>query len=102
MDILFNNKKLDSSKEHVIFSESENGFKVHVTYSKTFYGFKQGVKTETFYNVTEVHHKYPDVIHDEGVKIAFESDVHSTGCTRNISDIKEIVIENCDKFYSNF
>jgi len=102
MDILFNNKKLDSSKEHEIFADSENGFKVTVSYSNSFYGFDKGVKSEIFYNVTEIHHKYPDIIHDEGVRIAFESDVHCTGCNRNISDINSIVIENCDKIYSNF
>lgn len=39
-------------------------------------------------NVTEIHYRYPSS-YLGGVRIAFESDIHSTGCTYKLSDIEE-------------
>jgi hypothetical protein len=40
----------------------------------------------TYRNVTEIHSSYPTI---DGDRIAFESDVHSTGCTWERSRIAE-------------
>jgi hypothetical protein len=55
------------------------GIKVSVT-------FKNGRK-ETFRNVTEIHYNYRTALDDK--RIAFESDIHSTGNTYSISEIEE-------------
>lgn len=39
-------------------------------------------------NVTEIHYRYPSTYQGDA-RIAFESDIHSTGCTYKISDIEE-------------
>lgn len=39
-------------------------------------------------NVTEIHYRYRSFSPDDD-SIAFESDIHSTGCTYKISDIEE-------------
>ena len=39
-------------------------------------------------NVTEIHYNYPSFFPADA-RIAFESDIHSTGCTYNLSDIEE-------------
>ena len=40
-------------------------------------------------NVTEIHYRYPSTYPDGESRIAFESDIHSTGCTYKVSDIEE-------------
>ena len=39
-------------------------------------------------NVTEIHYNYPSTYQGDA-RIAFESDIHSTGCTYKISDIEQ-------------
>ena len=39
-------------------------------------------------NVTEIHYRYPSSYAGEA-RVAFESDIHQTGCTYKISDIEE-------------
>lgn len=39
-------------------------------------------------NVTEIHYRYPSSYQGDA-RIAFESDIHSTGCTYKVSDIEE-------------
>lgn len=39
-------------------------------------------------NVTEIHYNYPSSYAGEA-RVAFESDIHQTGCTYKISDIEE-------------
>lgn len=46
----------------------------------------------TLRNITEIHYRYPSVI-KESMSVAFESDIHYTGCTYYISDIKEFHTE---------
>ncbi len=41
---------------------------------------------DIFRNVTEIHYNFPSLLNPS---IAFESDIHGTGCTRFIDDIKE-------------
>jgi len=49
--------------------------------------FKEDKKFREYRNVTEIHYNYA-AIHS-GIRIAFESDIHKTGFTRDIRDIKE-------------
>lgn len=51
-----------------------------------YYGMKVTSKhsngtEQVFRNVTEIHYRYPS---DEGKKVAFESDIHGTGCTYHL------------------
>ena len=39
-------------------------------------------------NVTEIHYRYPSSYAGEA-RVAFESDIHQTGCTYKVSDIEE-------------
>ena len=43
---------------------------------------------EVLRNVTEIHYRYPSS-YDGEARVAFESDIHSTGCTYKVSDIEE-------------
>jgi hypothetical protein len=45
--------------------------------------------TSILHNITEIHHNYNTVYASEGERIAFESDIHSTGCTYEVNDIQE-------------
>ncbi len=86
MELIYLNNKLNTSIEHEIFSDNEHGFFVDVIYIDN--------KKQTFNNVTEVHYLYDSIL-DESV--AFESDIHSTGCTRSINNIKQITINLSNK-----
>jgi len=46
-------------------------------------------KTEILRNITEIHYNYSNGLYDGDNRIAFESDIHSSGCTYSIKDILE-------------
>lgn len=48
-----------------------------------------GLSNMILHNVTEIHYCYPTTL---GKKVGFESDVHSTGSTLYVLDIKEMEI----------
>jgi hypothetical protein len=91
MKLVYLNKELDSSLEHELFSENEYGFKVTVTYKDS--------RIDVMNNCTEVHNKYESY---RGDCIAFESDIHVTGCTRTNCDIESVIIENAEKILQKF
>ena len=91
MKLVYLNKELDSSLEHELFSENEFGFKVTVTYKDS--------RIDIMNNCTEVHNKYESLRDD---CIAFESDIHFTGCDRTNCDIESVIIENANKIEKNF
>jgi hypothetical protein len=96
MKLIYLNKKLDTSKEHEIFSNNEFGLKVTVT-------FKPGnFSNEILNNCTEVHYKYKDLGLHTTERIAFESDIHNTGCTYLIRNIKSVVIEEATEKEDEF
>ena len=65
---------------------SENlGIDVQVKFSQD--GAFHGAET-TFHNITKIHYGYESLL-GVGTRIAFESDVHGTGNTYDISDIAE-------------
>ena len=49
--------------------------------------FESGEKVE-LRNITEIHYKYPSVI-KYSMQVAFESDIHQTGSTFYLSQVKE-------------
>lgn len=80
--------------------KTEFGMKVRVKFSKTGRFGSLVEAWQEFRNVTEVHYGYLSPV--SPTRIAFESDIHETGCTYDISDLAEIGItqetEKVEKF----
>lgn len=98
MKITYLGKDLDVSMEHELLSENEFGFKVDIKYTK---GSWYDIKEDTAYNCTEVHHLW-SLNYMGGPSIAFESDIHCTGFTRNIDTIESVTIELADKLFDSY
>lgn len=98
MKIIYLGNELDVTKEHELINDSELGFKVDIKYSE---GSWYKDKEDTAYNCTEVHHLWSKN-YMGGPSIAFESDIHGEGFTRNISDIEEVKIELATKLYDSY
>lgn len=98
MKIIYLGEELDVTREHELISNSLFGFKVDIVY-KSVSWFP--TKEKTMYNCTEVHHLF-SLEYMGGPSIAFESDIHSTGFTRQISDIESVNIELANKIYDSF
>ena len=81
--------------------ENKNlGMKIRVKLNKNL-GAKD--RKITYRNVTEIHYCYPSVTSElHGKKIAFESDIHGTGCTWHLADIDEFETELETKKARNF
>ena len=58
-------------------------------------------KKIVYRNVTEIHYKYPSLT-GERKSVAFESDIHGTGCTWQLADIDEFETELETKKAKNF
>lgn len=102
MKLIYLNTELDSEKEWELNSDTEFGFNVTVTYKKNSdYIENSSSNTEVCYNCTEVHSRYRSAV-SEGKRIAFESDIHSTGCTRAIKEIELVEISIADSKNFNF
>ena len=94
---------LDSSKEHELFSEKSFGFDISVEYTSDSWMAKAGHSTSNFNNCTEFHWRYTDIFNvDPSDGVAFESDIHCTGCTRKIKDIKSVTIVEADKLHNRY
>jgi len=102
MKIFYNNNELDSDKEweHI---NTQYGFmclcKLTKLYEKIIFDINiihaesEGI---LYCNVTEIHNKY------RNNSIAFESDIHSTGCTIQHENFDYIIIFDANKMYSSF
>ena len=67
---------------------SENqGMKITIIFKKS--SIFEG-RTVTLRNITEIHYNYP---FSTEKRVAFESDIHGTGDTHNVSDIEEFYTE---------
>jgi hypothetical protein len=110
MTITFLGNKLDSLVEHELNSNNEYGFTVVVHKSKELvengYSAKGKLRYFTipahvivYHNVTEVHSRYR-----EGLRpgIAFESDLHATGGTREISSTMSVDIQPSKRMYKSY
>lgn len=100
--LIYLGKELDVTVEKEIFSGSKFGFNAIVTYKKDSWMSKAEKKelVETYHNLTEIHHLFSS--HFEDKQIAFESDIHSTGCTRKISEIEIVDIHIATKKEKNY
>jgi hypothetical protein len=100
MQLTFLGKQQDCNKELEVFSEPEHefGFIAKVIFKQdSWYEYK-----EVFYtNLTEVHFRYNDVIHNRS-RVAFESDIHRTGCTKELDDIESIEVTKANMLYSSY
>ena len=86
----FLGEELDTTKEYEFFSKDE---------PKGEFGFTATIKfkedatawagtTRVCNNLTEVHSR-----HRDGKDIAFESDIHGTGCNLPIENIESVTVE---------
>ena len=66
--------------------EDNLGFKVKIKYTKDSAYSRSGCKEQILRNVTEIHYCYKSPL---GKQMAFESDIHGTGCTKFNDEIKE-------------
>ena len=98
MKLVMNGVEQDVTIEHEFISDKPNGFTVDIVYVTGGHYECIGNK-QTFNNITEVHHKFDSFKKD---KIAFESDIHSGGCTRMISEIETVNISECTARFSDY
>jgi hypothetical protein len=69
------------------------GCKVTIKYNPS--GIFGGLNHDTaiLRNITEIHYNYNSYFHITDNRIAFESDLHHTGITYNLSDLLEFETE---------
>ena len=101
MELIYLNKKLDTNLEHELMSENEFGFEVSIEYTETAW---YPIKKIQLNNCTEVHWRFTDNIFnpEPSTKVAFESDIHSTGFNREIETIKIIEIKHSNKIEEKY
>ena len=103
MKLIYLGEELDSTKEKEILSGSKFGFNVIVMYKidswMSLHEKKQVVNT--YNNCTEIHNRFTSKTREEP-QIAFESDIHSTGCTRKLRDIESVDIHIATKKEAGF
>lgn len=98
MKLIYLGQELDTKKEHELLANNKYGFKVNIEYTdNSWYPDKQ----YSIRNCTEVHHLW-SLDYMGGPSIAFESDIHSTGFTRRINDIKSVTITLANKLYETY
>jgi hypothetical protein len=95
--------ELDSNVEHELFLEEDFGLDIVVEYTPDSWMYKAGHKVSKFHNCTEFHWRFNE---DEDWNLnksaAFESDIHGTGCTRNIKDIVLVTITKAEKINDDY
>ena len=100
MKIIHLENIIDNTKEQEIYSDDEYGLDVLVIYSEDSWINKQQNKQviDVFNNCTEIHYMYDS----KNKRIAFESDIHQSGCNHSIDDIETIVIKLSTERNINF
>lgn len=95
MLLLNNGITLDPTIEHEI---NADGHGVDVTVID-----KDG-STRIFHNCTEVHYMFPRItsMSSFGEACAFESDIHSTGCTRDVDSLLVISINTATQRHEDY
>lgn len=83
--ITFLGSELDNTKEHEIFASTEHKFGLKAIVK--FKDERDGV--HNFNNLTEVHYMYKTF---DKPKVAFESELHHTGGTRELDRLESIEI----------
>lgn len=111
MKLFLNGIELDASQEHELIADNEFGFDVDIVYEhdimvNTNSGerdmYKEVGYFQHFNNCTEVHHRYERSLPFDVDKIAFESDIHCTGCTRDIKHLKFVHVRNATVKSDNY
>ena len=102
MKLIYLGEELDSTKEKEIFSGSKFGFNVIVVYKIDSWmsQHRKEQVVDIYNNCTEVHYLYET--YGLNKRIAFESDIHRTGCTRNVDDIESVEIHIATKQRKRF
>lgn len=96
--ITYLGKDLDVSQEHELFSENEFGFNIQIKYTEDSW---YPVKEQRLFNFTEFHWRYTDIFNTEPSDgVAFESDIHCTGCTRKVNVIESVNIELANELHN--
>ena len=91
--IILNGKEVDNTKEMEIMND-DFGFNVSVEFKHD-----SNWDNETHLNCTEVHYLYHDF---GGPKIAFESGIHGSGCTRETNEIERVIIITATRKHDHF
>ena len=76
------------------------GFNVKIKYTKNSAYYRAGTKTDTHHNVTEIHYNFKSALPLK--QVAFESDIHGTGCTIPIDEIEEFEAKVATKIAKSF
>ena len=110
MKLIIFGKEVDASKElELECYDKAFGLKATIKFNKE---LVPNYSDETRHNLTEFHHLYNKSFEDDlckgedwtpKYKSAFESDIHSTGCTQPLIHMDKVVIEYDNKLhnYSN-
>lgn len=96
MKLIFLGEELDSTKEHELV-DTGIGFYVTIKYKSM---LNSGYYDESINNCTEVHNLYKTF--GDRKCIAFESNIHQTGFTREIENVESVIIELADKIEQEF
>ena len=100
MKLIYLNEELDINLEHELLSKNEFGFEVSIEYTETAW---YPIKKIQLNNCTEVHWRFTNIFNLEpSTKVAFESDIHSTGFNREIETIKIIEIKHSNKIEEKY
>jgi hypothetical protein len=92
----------DSTKELEVFNE-DKGFTVTVIYKiDSRYAKLLSISSQILNNCTEIHNLYNINWVHHTAKIAFESDIHMTGCTREIEDLEIVWITDALSIEENY
>lgn len=98
--LIYLGKELDTKIEHELITDHEFGFNVRIKYTpESFY--KLSDKEQFFNNCTEVHYMF-EGLDGRKNRVAFESDLHGTGCNREIESIESIEIMLANKMEDNW
>lgn len=102
MKLIYLEEELDINKEREIISGSKFGFNVFVVYKMDSWRseYKKEKAVDIYNNCTEIHYLYESLRNEK--RIAFESDIHGTGCTRNVDDIESVEIHIATKKRKRF
>lgn len=100
MKLIYLNEELDTDLEYELLSKNEFGFEVLIEYTENSWYL---IKKIQLNNCTKVHWRFTNIFNLEPyAKVAFESDIHSTGFNREIKTIKSIEIKYSNKIEKKY
>jgi len=103
MKLFYLGEKVNNRKEQNIESEGlEFGFCVEIKYKRDSWNYKY-IQKAVLHNCTQVHYGYTEMGTIQPLtKIAFESDIHSTGFSGEIKDIESVNIKIENKRHKEY